>query len=531
MIFYIWVAALVAAFVIYCRQVYSRFSKYGVKNRTPIPLVGNMATTMLRLRHFVDIINNMYTDYPEERFVGNYEFVKPVIFIRDIELIKKITVKDFEHFLDHRTFVSEELDPLFGRNLFSLKGQEWKDMRSTLSPAFTSSKMKHMLPFIVEVGNQMVNSLKTKILKSKSKSIEIDVKDLSTRFANDVIASCAFGLRVDSHTDDNNEFYKMGYKASNFGFWQLMKFFLYASVPSLAKKMKMTLFSDDVADFFKHLVTSTMKDREAHNILRPDMIHLLMEAKKGRLTHDERSDKDADAGFATVEESTVGKKTTNRTWSDIDLVAQAALFFIAGFETVSTAMTFLLYELAVNPDVQEKLAQEISEHEKTSGGKFDYNSIQSMTYMDMCVSELLRLWPPAVASDRLCNKDYNLGKPNAKATEDYIMKKGEGLNIPVMAIHRDPEFFPDPLKFDPERFSDERKHEILPFTYLPFGLGPRNCIGSRFALCEVKVMVYQLLQHMKVEPSERTHIPIQLSTESFNLRMKGGHWLQLRARN
>lgn len=67
-------------------------------------------------------------------------------------------------------------------------------------------------------------------------------------------------------------------------------------------------------------------------------------------------------------------------------MAQAALFFIAGFETVSTAMTFLLYELAINPEVQDKLAREISEHEKASGGKFDYNSIQSMAYMDMCVS-------------------------------------------------------------------------------------------------------------------------------------------------
>nr|BBE49550.1 cytochrome P450 monooxygenase [Adoxophyes honmai] len=486
---------------------------------------------MLRLRHFVDVMNNMYWDHPEERFVGNYEFTKPVIFIRDIELIKKITVKDFESFLDHRNFVSAEVDPLFGRNLFSLKGQEWKDMRSTLSPAFTSSKMKHMLPFIVEVGNQMVSSLKTKLRDSGSQTIDLDIRDLASRYANDVIASCAFGLRVDSHTDPDNEFYKMGYKSSNFGFWQLMKFFVFASAPSLAKHLKMTLFSEDVSAFFNHLVMSTMKDRESHNILRPDMIHLLMEAKKGRLIHEEKSEKDADAGFATVEESNVGKKTINRAWSDMDLVAQAALFFIAGFETVSTAMTFLLYELAVNPDVQDRLVEEINEHEKLSGGKFDYNSIQSMTYMDMCVSELLRLWPPAIASDRLCNKDYNLGKPNPKAKEDYIMKKGEGLNIPVMAIHRDPNYFPDPLKFNPERFSEENKHNIQPFTYLPFGLGPRNCIGSRFALCEVKVMVYQLLQHMRVEPSEKTPIPVKLSTESFNLRMKGGHWLRLRARN
>ncbi|XP_063618744.1 uncharacterized protein LOC134791626 [Cydia splendana] len=530
MLLYLWIVAVIAAIYLYCRQAYSRFSKYGVKNPKPLPILGNMTPIIFRTESFVDVNLNLYNKFPEERFVGNFEFLKPVVLIRDIELIKKVTVKDFEYFLDHRSFVSEDVDPFFGRNLFSLKGQEWKDMRSTLSPAFTSSKMKHMLPFIVEVGNQMVISLDQQLNESKKGYIDIETKDLATYYANDVIASCAFGLKVDSHLEPDNQFYKMGYKASNFSFVAILKFFGYASFPWLMKLLKANLFSADVTNFFQHLVLSTMKDREVHNILRPDMIHLLMEAKKGQLVHEENSGCDAGAGFATVEESNVGKKTINRAWSDIDLIAQAVLFFIAGFETVSTAMTFLLYELALNPDVQERLAEEVKEHEKKSGGKFDYNSIQNMVYMDMVVSESLRLWPPAVASDRICTKDYNLGRPNDKATQDFILKKGEGVNIPVAAIHRDPEYFPNPKKFDPERFSEENKHMIQPFTYLPFGLGPRNCIGSRFALCEVKVMVYQLVQRYELVPCERTTIPCELAKDNFNLRIKGGHWLRLKPR-
>ncbi|XP_026331052.1 cytochrome P450 9e2-like, partial [Hyposmocoma kahamanoa] len=107
-------------------------------------------------------------------------------------------------------------------------------------------------------------------------------------------------------------------------------------------------------------------------------------------------------------------------WSDDDLCAQAILFFLAGFETVSSAVSFLLYELAVNPDVQDKLYQEIRENKEKNNGKFDYNSIQNMVYMDMVVSETLRLWTPGFVLDRFCTKDYNMGKPNAKATEDYI---------------------------------------------------------------------------------------------------------------
>ncbi|KAM3966424.1 cytochrome P450 9e2-like [Aphomia sociella] len=490
-----------------------------------------MARILLRMDHFADDIQKQYVDFPEERFIGKYEFLNPIVFVRDPELIKKITIKDFEHFLDRRVIIDENIDSFFGSSLFALKGQKWKDMRSTLSPVFTSSKIRVMVPFMVEVGDQMIQALKAKIKDSGVDHIDIDAKDLTTRYANDVIATCAFGLKVDSHMHQDNDFYLKGKEASNFSYIQILKLFGFAAFPKLMAILKLSIFPDKTTNFFKNLILGTMRNREEHNIIRPDMIHLLMEAKKGKLTHDDKNTLDADAGFSTVEESSVGKKTTDRVWSDNDLVAQAVLFFIAGFETVSSVMSLTLHELALNPDVQEKLAQEIKDNEIDNNGKFDYTSIQKMKYMDMVVSEILRLWPPAVAFDRLCIKDYNLGKPNSKATEDYIIRKGEGLGIPVYAFHRDPNLFPNPTKFDPERFSDENKHKIQPFSYMPFGLGPRNCIGSRFALCEMKVMLYQMLQHMEVLPCEMTCIPTQLSNESFNLRIKGGHWLRLRIRS
>uniref|UniRef100_A0AAU7NIQ9 unspecific monooxygenase n=1 Tax=Maruca vitrata TaxID=497515 RepID=A0AAU7NIQ9_MARVT len=509
---------------------YNYFSKHEIKSITPLPILGNMGKIVFKINHFVDDISQLYNKFPEERFVGRYEFVNPVIYIRDIEIVKRITIKDFEHFLDHRTIVNEETDPIFGRNLFSLKGQEWKDMRSTLSPAFTSSKMKLMMPLIVEVGEQMIYALKKNIKNSGVGYVDIDTKDLTTRYANDVIASCAFGLKVDSLTEENNQFYAMGKAASNFSFKQILLLLGFISFPKMMKMTKFTLFSEETSGFFKELIMGTMKDREMRKIIRPDMIHLLMEAKKGKLVHDDKSSKDTDAGFATVEESAVGKKQIDRVWTDDDIIAQAVLFFVAGFETVSSAMTFLLHELALNPEI-------IIIWTLAIGLAFllylkqIYCSIQNMVYLDMVVSELLRLWPPGVSMDRICVQDYNLGKPNDKAKRDFILRKGTGVAIPVWAFHRNPEFFPDPLKFDPERFSEENKHNIKPFAYLPFGVGPRNCIGSRFALCEVKVMAYQLLQHMEISPCEKTCIPSKLSKETFNLRLEGGHWVRLKIRD
>ncbi|CAH0723081.1 unnamed protein product, partial [Brenthis ino] len=532
MIFWIWIVVLLAALVLYIRKSYSRFSDHGVKHPKTVPFFGNMLSIVLRQIHIADQLEMMYDTYKEERFVGRYEFSKPTILVRDIELVKKITIKDFEYFIDHRGFTDEKVEPLFARNLFSLKGEEWKDMRSTLSPAFTSSKIKLMVPFMEEAGDQMIRALKKKINESKTGYIDVDCKDLTSRYANDVIASCAFGLKVDSHSDENNQFYEMGKTAATFKFRQMLLFFALSAFPSLARIFKLTLFSDRTKEFFVELVTSTMKDREARNIIRPDMIHLLMEAKKGRLGHEEKSGNDVqDTGFATVEESSVGRKSIDRVWSDMDLTAQAVLFFIAGFETISTAMSFVLHELAVHPDVQERLVEEIKEQHIKNNGKLNFNAIQSMTYMDMVTSEVLRLWPPVMALDRMCVKDYNMGKPNSKATKDFIIRKGEILGLPAWNFHRDPEFFPDPLKFDPERFSEENKHKINPMAYMPFGIGPRNCIGSRFALCELKSLVYQILLHMEISPSEKTCIPIKLSKESFNPRIEGGHWLRFKIRN
>uniref|UniRef100_A0A2A4JDS0 unspecific monooxygenase n=1 Tax=Heliothis virescens TaxID=7102 RepID=A0A2A4JDS0_HELVI len=523
----IWVVVLIAVVVLYLKQVYSSFSRHGIKHFKPVPILGNMGQVVFRKHHYACDFIKLYNSFPEERFVGRFEFLTESVMIRDIELVKKITVKDFEHFLDHRTFGE---NTFFARTLFFLKGQEWKDMRSTLSPAFTSSKIRLMVPFMVEVGDQMILSLKKKIKDSEGGYVDVECKDLTTRYANDVIASCAFGLKVDSHTDGDNQFYAMGKTATTFNFRQMLLFFLLINAPQLVKIFKCDLISEPIKKFFRSLVLDTMKDRDLHNIIRPDMIHLLMEAKKGKLSHEDVKPNDEAAGFATVEESAVGQKDLNRAWKDDDLVAQAFLFFVAGFESISSTMSFLLYELAVNPEVQERLAKEVREYDNNNGGKFDFNSIQNMTYMDMVVSELLRRWTPAVVLDRMCNKDYNLGKPNEKAEKDFILRKGCGIQIPAFAFHHDPKFFPDPEKFDPERFSEENKHKINPLAYMPFGFGPRNCIGSRFALCELKVMTYQILRHMELSPCEKTCIPAELATDNMNLRLKGGHWLRFRLR-
>ncbi|CAH0579543.1 unnamed protein product [Chrysodeixis includens] len=525
MIFYLLATVVCLVLGQYLLQTY-RFRRYGVKYVTPVPLLGNTAKTLLRITAHSEQLVEMYNKFSSERFYGRFEFIAPIVEVRDVELVKKIVVKDFDNFPDRRKR-NDDLDIGLARSVAMMTGQDWKDMRSTLSPAFTSSKIRLMVPFMVEVGDQMLLSLKEKMKGSKTGKLEINVRDLTARYANDVIATCAFGLKVDSHTNAVNEFFTNGKALASFSFRDNVLLLLSFNFPSLSKLIQ---FDFSKADrFFSNIFSRTIKDREAQSTIRPDLIHLLVEANKGKLKHEDTKS-DESVGFATVEESSIGRKQINKVWAERDLVAQAVVFFIAGFETISTTMTFLMYEMARNPDVQERLAQEIKETDAKNGGKLDFEAIQKMEYLDMVITEVLRMWPPVANLDRYCAKDYNIGKPNKTADKDFIVKSGTGVSVPVYAFHRDPAYYPNPEQFDPERFSDENKHKIPSFAYMPFGLGPRNCIGSRFALCELKIMTYQILQHFVISPCAKTLIPPVISKDNINLRIKGGDWTAFECR-
>lgn len=136
-----------------------------------------------------------------------------------------------------------------------------------------------------------------------------------------------------------------------------------------------------------------------------------------------------------------------------------------------------------------------------------YEKLNKMKYLDMVVSEGFRKWPPITGTDRICNKDFLM---ESKDGTNVVIKSGEGVFIPIYNIHRDPENYPNPSKFDPERFSDENKDFIKQCSYMPFGLGPRNCIGSRFALMQIKTVLFNLISKFSIETSENTQNPIKL---------------------
>ncbi|KAF5296483.1 hypothetical protein FQR65_LT01472 [Abscondita terminalis] len=318
----------------------------------------------------------------------------------------------------------------------------------------------------------------------------------------------AFGYSCDSLREEDNKFYLSAKKiVPDENLTQNMKQLVKSVFPKAAKFFGFTFWSKSSTDFFHDIIKRNVQERDEKGIVRYDMVHLMMEEKKSR-------------------EQSNAKETI----TDDDITAQAMLFFFAGFESVSTLMSFTAYELAVNEDIQKRLQAEVDEALRACNGIITYEALAKMTYLDMVISESLRKWPAAIVTDRMCNKPYDIQAEKPDEVSVHL-SKGDIVWIPIFGIHRDPAFFPNPDRFDPERFSEENKATINSYAFIPFGSGPRSCIANRFALMEAKLLLFRIMSKFDIVVVEKTDVPIQLTEVSMQLSAKNGFWLGLKLRN
>ncbi|CAG9854600.1 unnamed protein product [Phyllotreta striolata] len=475
-------------------------------------------------RSTAETIELMYSMFPGKRYCGLYSFSYPMLMIRDPDLLKELTVKSFDHFTDHPSFISEEAEPLWGKNLFSLKGKRWRDMRPILSPSFTSSKMRGIFVLISECAKNFTDYYR----KFDGRIVDVELKDSFTRFTNDVIAAAAFGVKSDSLAHKDNQFYLMGKELTMFSasISATLKMVLFFVSPKLFNLLKLRLFKKEVMDFFIRTIEDTVEMRKKEGIVRPDMIHLMIEAQKGSSGGNKEAEVEDRSFSAQTEADLGGAPDVQRGLTNVDIAAQALIFFFGGFESVSSLMCFMGHELAVNQDIQERLREEILETLEANDGELTYDALVKMNYMDMVVSEALRKWPTVTVTDRECSKPYTI-EPKLPGEKPVHVNLKDTLWIPVFGIHRDPLVYPDPEKFDPERFNSDNKGDINPYNYIPFGAGPRNCIASRFALLEIKTVFFYILLDFKLVPTAKSRIPVKLSPNTFNLTAEGGFWFGL----
>ncbi|XP_076361148.1 cytochrome P450 3A8-like [Tachypleus tridentatus] len=447
----------------------------------------------------IQLILKPLHELDEERYkkfgkiYGKFEGSTPALVVAEPELIKQIMVKDFHAFNNRRDIPFG--DSVLDKMLTVLMGEEWKQTRSIISPTFSGSKMKKMSYFVQDTIKSLLQNLEN----AADKKEVIDCKKYFGAFTMDTIATCAFGTRVDSHKHPDSPFVKYARQIfnANLKIGQLLVFIF----PKLSRIFRINFISQEVTDFFRNTTNQIIEFRKKNNEKRNDFLQLMLDAKESIQDVDEQNDEINSIGNAHGHEDEVGsnewKPIKQKILTHEDILANSILFFLVGYDTTANALTYAVYSLARNPECQEKLIQEIDAVWEKHGG-IDYETVGKMTYLDCVLSETLRLFSIAVVAERRATKDYQLGDTGITIPKDMIIQ------IPIYAIHHDPEYYPNPNAFEPERFLPENKTDRHPYSYIPFGAGPRNCVGMRFALMEAKFCLVHVLRCFRFQTCPET---------------------------
>lgn len=354
-VFILLMVAVLSLCYLYIRKRYSHWEDRGVlfdKPEFPYGSIKGLGSKFYRS----DMHRKMYLKYKgKSPVVGFWTFLKPEVLVLDLPLIKNILVKDFTSFVNRGMYSNPAHDPL-SSNLVSLEDNDWRSLRTKVTPTFTSGKMKYMFPTIVQVAGEFVKCVDCEI-KQKT---QIEWKDLLARFTTDVIGNVAFGVECNSLKNPDSEFRVMGRRIFMVTKMGMLKFLFADAYKSLARKLHIRSTPKDISDFFMGAVNETVAYREKNNIKRNDLMDLLIKLKnEGRV--------DSEMGKVDI--------------SMNEIAAEAFVFFAAGFETSSTTLSFALYALAQEQEVQEKGRQEVRHVLEKFNGEFTYEALSEMKYI------------------------------------------------------------------------------------------------------------------------------------------------------
>ncbi|KAM6940438.1 cytochrome P450 3A40 [Xenentodon cancila] len=469
--------AFITLLLVYGYWPYGIFKKLGIPGPAPIPFFG----TMLAYRKgFYNFDEECYKKYGKTW--GIYDGRQPVLCITDPAMIKTILIKEcYSIFTNRRNFHLN--GPLYDAVSIA-EDDHWKNIRSVLSPSFTSGRLKEMFNIMKHHSANLLNSMK----KKADKDEPLELKEFFGPYSMDVVTSTSFSVDIDSLNNPSDPFVTNIKKMLKFDFLNPL-FLAVAFFPFLGpvlEKLEFSFFPKSVTDFFYAALQKIKTARESSKqTSRVDFLQLMIDSQKNNDQSGEQH---------------------NKGLNDHEILSQSMMFIFAGYETTSSSMTFLAYNLATNPEVMSKLQEEV---DATFPNKapMQYQALMDMEYLDCVINESLRLYPIAQRLERV-----------AKTTVDIngmVIPKGMVVMVPTWPLHRDPEIWHEPQKFQPERFSKENKQSIDPYTYMPFGAGPRNCIGMRFALVMMKLAVVEILQQHSFAVCKETEIPFELDVQGL----------------
>ncbi|XP_059414863.1 cytochrome P450 3A30-like [Carassius carassius] len=470
------VLLLLTLLYIYGAWPHGFFKKLGIPGPRPWPYFG---TFLSYTKGFFNFDMDCAKKYG--KVWGIYDGRLPILMVTDLEMIKTIMVKECYSTFTNRRETNAGLAGPFADGISVVKDERWKRIRSSLSPYFTSGRLKEIFPIAVTHADRFIKNM-----QKKDNEQSVKVKDVVAPYSLDVVTSSSFSVDIDSINNADDPFVTNIKKFFKFSFFSPL-FLILALFPAIANllgKMGISLFSRSSMDFFYNVLKKIKDEHNKESNGRVDFLKLMLQ---NQIPGDHFED--------TEEQPAKGL-------TDHEILSQSFIFILGGYETTSTTLTYLLYNLATNPDCLEKLVEEIDKNFPPDT-PITYDALMKIDYLEMAINESMRLLPTAPRLERVCKKTVELN--------GVTIPKDTLVAIPTYVLCRDPQLWESPDEFRPERFSPESKSEINQYIFMPFGLGPRNCIGMRFALMIMKLLVVKLLQNFRMETCKETQIPIELN--------------------
>nr|AXB26392.1 CYP332A21 [Hebomoia glaucippe] len=468
-----------ALLYLFYKKNFSYWKNRGITYEEPSFPLGNLGFIMRK--SFWDFCAELKNKYPID-YVGVFLAWKPALFVQTAELARKVLVKDHEYFQD-RYLYSGYSDPLGSLNLFTVKNPIWSNMRNELSPMFTSLRLKKITELMNVNSEQLIQKVQKDYIE---KNESVNLKELFSMYTSDTVAYSVFGIRVSVLTGQLSPLWAITSHMVKWTFWRGLEFTMIFFTPAVAALFRLKFFSSGASEYIKKIFWNVVNERKS----------------KGTT-----NDKDLVNHLLKLKENLKLPSDSNTELADNLMLAQVAVFILGSVETSSTTLSYCLHELAYHPEEQEILYKEIDDALKRTGKNIlEYDDLMELKYMSGCLRETLRKYPPVSYLDRICNKRYKLN-------DDVIIEKGTPVFVNVLAIHYDEKNFPEPNKWLPERFAAISDSDNVQFTFLPFGEGPRFCIGKRYGMMQMRTALAQLVHKFKLVPS----VPREVETDPYSV--------------
>ncbi|MGC1781157.1 MAG: cytochrome P450 [Acidobacteriaceae bacterium] len=394
-----------------------------------------------------------------------------IVFINDPELIREILVNRAASFIKERT--QHRMKILLGDGLITSEGEFHMRQRRIAAPAFHRQRIQNYAGMMVERASAMCAKL--------GPSQQFDMSAAMMEMTLEIVARTLFATDVTQEIRQINDEVNVIMRLYNYLVaLPRAESYLRWPIPGLIRFRKARARLDSV-------VYRMIAERRAANEDRGDLLSMLL------------------AGRDDGEKAGEGM-------SDRQLRDEIITIFLAGYETVANALTWTWYLLSENPAAAERMRQEIDQ--VLQGHSATIEDVPRLHYTEMVFAESMRLYPPAWAMGRQSTQIVELGP--------YRLPSGTSFFFSQYVLQRSEEFYPDPLRFDPERFTPEQKSARPRFAYFPFGGGGRQCIGETFAWMEGVLVLATLAQRWRFRMIPGQPVDVQ---PKITLRPKYPMWM------